>query len=81
MIVITDSNIVFSVLKTPNGVVAKILSEKSNIQFYAPSYLIDEVKKHSGTISENKKEVLQRLKILLERIEIIDVDEIPKKKF
>ena len=80
MIVITDSNIVFSALKTPNGVVAKILSEKSNIQFYAPSYLIDEVKKHSGTISENKKEVLQRLKILLERIEIIDVDEIPKKK-
>ena len=80
MIVITDSNILFSALISPNGTVAKILTDKSNIQFYAPNYLIEEIRRHSGKISDNKKEVLARLEILLERIEIIDVDTIPKEK-
>lgn len=78
MIVITDSNILFSALKSPNGMVAKILTNKSNIQFYAPDYLIDEIKRHVGKISDNKKEVLKRLEILLEGIEIINVEDIPK---
>ena len=78
MIVITDSNILFSALKSPNGMVAKILTHKSNIQFYAPDYLIDEIKRHAGKISDNKKEVLKRLEILLEGIEIINVEDIPK---
>ena len=80
MILITDSNIIFSALKSQNGVVAKILTEKSNIQFYAPSYLIDEVKKHSDKISDNPKEVLRRMMILLEKVKIINVNEIPKKE-
>jgi predicted nucleic acid-binding protein len=80
MIVITDSNILFSALKSPNGIVAKILTHKSNIQFYAPNYLIDEIIRHASKISDNKKEVLQRFKFLLEKIEIIDVDSIPKEK-
>lgn len=80
MIVITDSNILFSALKSPSGIVAKILTHKSNIQFYAPNYLIEEIKRHSSKISDNKKEVLARLEVLLERIEIIDVDTIPKEK-
>ena len=80
MIVITDSNILFSALKSPSGIVAKILTHKSNIQFYAPNYLIEEIKRHSSKISDNKKDVLARLEVLLERIEIIDVDTIPKEK-
>ena len=80
MILITDSNIIFSALKSPSGVVAKILTEKSNIQFYAPSYLIDEVKNHSDKISDNPKDVLRKMKILLEKIKIINVDAIPKKE-
>lgn len=79
MIVITDSNIIFSALKTPNGIVAKIINAKSNIQFYAPSYLIEEIKTHSVKISKDKKQVLQNLNVLLEKIKIIDVDKIPKK--
>lgn len=80
MIVITDSNILFSALKSPNGTVAKILTSKSNIQFFAPNYLIKEIKRHSGKISDDKKDVLNRLEILLEKVEIIDVDAIPKDK-
>lgn len=80
MIVITDSNILFSALKSPNGTVAKILTSKSNIQFFAPNYLIEEIKRHSGKISDDKNDVLNRLEILLEKVEIIDVDAIPKDK-
>ena len=32
--------------------------EKSSIQFFAPSYLVEEVKKHSSKISDNSKDVL-----------------------
>ncbi|WP_432672853.1 PIN domain-containing protein [Flavobacterium sp. SM2513] len=80
MIVITDSNILFSALKSPNGTVAKILTSKSKIQFYAPNYLIEEIKRHSGKISDRKQDVLNRLEILLEKVEIIDVAAIPKDK-
>lgn len=81
MIVITDSNILFSALKSPSGIVAKILTHKSNIQFYAPNYLIEEIKRHSSKISDNKKDVLARLEVLLERIEIMTLIPFPRKKF
>ena len=42
MIVITDSNIFFSALISPEGVVAKILSEKKRIQYLVPEYLLGE---------------------------------------
>ena len=46
MIVITDSNIFFSALISPEGVVAKILSEKKRIQYLVPEYLLGEVDEH-----------------------------------
>jgi predicted nucleic acid-binding protein len=46
MIIITDSNVVFSALITPNGTVAKIFKSKSSIQFIAPDFLLFEVKEH-----------------------------------
>jgi predicted nucleic acid-binding protein len=44
MIVVTDSNIIFSALYTPNGVIASILKNKNKIQLLAPNFLILEVK-------------------------------------
>ena len=47
MIVISDSNIIFSCFYAPHGIVANILKEKKgSIQFIAPSYLLDEVLEH-----------------------------------
>lgn len=83
MIVITDSNIIFSALKTPNGIVAKILKQKSNIQFFAPDFLIMEVKNHIDKILVNstktKREILKELSLLLTEITIIKTVDIPKK--
>lgn len=59
MIFITDSNILYSALITPNDVVANILKDKSNIQFFAPNYLIEEINEHSEelaySLGENEK--------------------------
>ena len=38
------------------------------------------MKKHSDKISDNPKEVLRRMMILLEKVKIINVNEIPKKE-
>ncbi|WP_367575546.1 PIN domain-containing protein [Sphingobacterium tenebrionis] len=52
MIVIADSNIIFSALITPNGIVSQILKSKGKLQFFAPSYLFDEVNRHLAKIEE-----------------------------
>ena len=67
MVVISDSNIIFSCLYAPEGVVASILTaKKQKIQFIAPLFLLEEVKEHLPTIIENthrtKKEILSLIK-------------------
>ena len=47
MIVIFDTNIIYSCFYKPEGVIATILSDKKKtIQFIAPDYLLDEVNVH-----------------------------------
>lgn len=43
MIVITDTNIFYSALAAPHGEIAKILSERKNVQFLVPDYLLDKI--------------------------------------
>ena len=67
MVVISDSNIIFSCLYAPEGVIATILTaKKQKIQFIAPLFLLEEVKEHLPTIIEKtnrtKREVLSLLK-------------------
>jgi predicted nucleic acid-binding protein len=83
LIIITDSNILFSALCTPTGIVASIFKEKSNIQFLAPDYLILEIKKHIDKIVtirvSSKKQILSEFTFLLSKITIIETENIPKK--
>mgnify|MGYP003430051856 FL=1 len=52
MIVIADSNIFISCIYTPNGTIANILTSKSNIQFFAPDFVYEEIKNHLSLISQ-----------------------------
>jgi predicted nucleic acid-binding protein len=83
MIVITDSNIIISALIKPNGVVAKVFKSKSQIQFYAPSFLKDEILEHFSKIVKlsglTKKEIQIQLNYYFNRIKFIDISNIPKK--
>ena len=83
MIVITDSNIIVSALIKPNGTVAKIFKAKSQLQFYAPSFLKTEISNHLDKIMTatnfSKKELQQELNYYFEKITFIDISNIPKK--
>lgn len=53
MIVISDTNIIYSCFYKPEGVIATILKNKKNkLQFIAPSYLLDEIEEHLPQIME-----------------------------
>jgi len=56
MIVIADSNILYSALIAPNGEIANILRDK-NMQFIAPDFIIDEVKEHLDIIEASRKKI------------------------
>ena len=62
MIVITDSNIFFSALISPEGVVAKILSEKKRIQYLVPEYLLGEVDEHLERLAKYLNKTRKELK-------------------
>jgi predicted nucleic acid-binding protein len=83
MIVIADSNVIFSALISPNGVVASIFSAKSNLQFMAPGFLFDEVNEHIDKIVRlsplSKREILEKIQSFKKRITVIDTLKIPNK--
>lgn len=54
MIVISDTNIIYSCFYKPNGVIATILkNEKKKLQFIAPDFLLDEVEELPEIMEDN----------------------------
>jgi len=83
MIVIADSNIIISALISPNGSIASVLKNRSNIQFIAPNYLLVEVYEHWEKIMEytslSKQELFEYFYFYRSKITFIDVAEVPEK--
>ena len=83
MIVISDSNIIFSCFYTPNGVIASILKNKKNkLQFIAPSFLLEEVKEHLPEIMKDnlltKRKANALLKEFTQNITFYELKDIKK---
>lgn len=85
MILITDSNIIFSALIKPNGVVASILKKEKKFQFVAPNYLKEEIKIHWDKIKKGTdlsvKELQKEWKFYQEHINFFDETEISIEDF
>ncbi len=83
MIVITDSNLIFSALITPNGTVAKILNDKNKIQIFVPNFIFEEINNHFDKIllisAYSKLELIEEIKNIKDRIKIIETSSIPQK--
>jgi PIN domain len=66
---------------TTNGVVAKILNEKSKIHFFAPNFIFKEIYKHFDKIlthsPHTKSELNEALDTLKEKIKITKTNTIP----
>lgn len=83
MIVIADSNIFISSIYTPDGSTANILTAKSNIQFFAPNFVFEEIKNHLSEISDKSGKTKREISNILQRITsnviFYTVDDVPKK--
>ncbi|MFC6269032.1 PIN domain-containing protein [Frigoriflavimonas asaccharolytica] len=56
MIVIVDTNIVFSTLLNPNSLIGELLMNvQDEITFVAPEFLIDEIEKYNEKIEKHSK--------------------------
>lgn len=81
MILVVDTNIVFSGILSPEGTISDLLlNSTDSFNFYAPSAIIDELDKHhkklvkiSG-LSDSEIQFLRRM--LLRKIELIDLESI-----
>lgn len=81
MILVVDTNIVFSGILSPEGTISDLLlNSTDSFTFYAPSAIIDELDRHhkklvkiSG-LSDNEIQFLRRM--LLRKIELIDLESI-----
>lgn len=81
MIIVVDTNIIFSGLLSPKGTISDILINSLNIfEFYSPSYFLEEYNNHKAKIiklagySENQLDTLQHN--LLKKINFIDLESI-----
>jgi len=84
MIVISDTNIIYSCFYKPDGAIANILKDKKKrIQFIAPDYLLEEIEEHLPKIMKNnnltKKQATVLLKEFIQNITFFKVDDIPQK--
>ena len=84
MIVISDTNIIYSCFYRPEGAIATILkNDKKKLQFIAPSYLLDEIEEHLPKIMEKnnltKKQANKLLKEFTKHITFYNLEEIEKK--
>lgn len=81
MNIVVDTNIIFSGILSPNGTISDLLLNSPNtFDFYAPSAIVDELKKHhkklvklSG-ISKDELDFLKRT--VMKKIDLIDLEAI-----
>lgn len=81
MIVVVDTNIVFSGILSPEGTISDLLLNSSDtFDFFAPTYILRELEKHHRKllkISGYLEDDLNFLKrILLKKIDLIDLETI-----
>lgn len=84
MIVIVDTNIVFSAILNSSGKIGDILLEPTGInRFYSTDLLLKEIEKHKDKIiklsNQSEIHIDKIISILLKKIKIIDLELIPKK--
>jgi len=81
MIIVVDSNIIFSGLLNSEGTISDLLLNSQEIfHFYSPSFLLDEIEKHQSKILKASRisiEELNFLKLLIfKNIIFIDLENI-----
>jgi len=82
VIIVVDTNIVFSSIANAEGTISDLLLNSSQIfEFYSPSSLLDELDTHHkkliGLTGFKEAELNFLIRSILKKIDIIDIDSIP----
>lgn len=79
MNVVVDTNVIFSALLSPKGKISEFFFNPSfDFDFYAPSFILDELKKHHqklcsiSTLSADELEFLKQA--ILSKVKLIDLE-------
>lgn len=81
MIIVIDTNIIFSGIVSPKGKISDILLNSSdNFEFFAPTFILEELEKHHEKLRNisklSEKDLLFLKRMILKRIELIDLENI-----
>lgn len=86
MKIVVDTNIIFSALLGPNGIISDLLLNSSDIfEFYSPTFVLDELNNHRakllklGGYSAKELDFLQLT--ILKKIDLIDLESIQQSTF
>ena len=75
-IVIVDTNIIFSILRTGKSKIRNVIFEQNDVIFYAPNYLAVEIFKHKERILSKGKleddEVYELMQALFDKIHFVN---------
>lgn len=83
MIVVVDTNIIFSAILSPKGTISDLLlNSKGVFEFYTPTFIIEELEQHHEKLiklSRFNSEELNFLKLqIFRKVDLIDIENIPK---
>ena len=86
MIVVVDSNIVFSAIISPNGTISDLLLNSSGVfDFYSPTTILDEINNHTDKILKISGLSLSDFgflkRVLFKKLELIDLEFISNKSW
>ena len=81
MIVVVDTNIVFSGILSPNGIISDFLLNSSDeFEFYSPSGITEELDNHHQKMIKlsglSEKDISSLKRMILKKIELIDLSSI-----
>ncbi|WP_445159318.1 PIN domain-containing protein [Mesohalobacter salilacus] len=84
MIIVVDTNIIFSGVLNPNGRISDLLLNSfQSFDFYAPTFILEELKKHRGKLlqisklEEHELDFIQG--VIIKKVKLIDIENISSK--
>lgn len=81
---VVDANILFSILISPNGVVADVFERSVvSLEFYAPNYIIEELDRHWGKLQklsriQSEKNLIKVRRLLFRNMVVVGKGFIPR---
>ncbi len=80
MNLVVDTNIIFSALLSPNGTISDLLLNSDNVDFYSPTFVLEELENHKEKLKKlsgySAKDLEFLIRIVFKKIDLIDIESV-----